>query len=131
MEPLGDYTSIVDIGSYWLWIYDFPVIEALRNLKQKGNMWWYNMRDSIYTNTRVSLWNSSENSEFVNKGVSNRDVRRILNVSVWILHYIFQIALNISKSSYSILYREYILSLIYILSIYSLYTYGVRRFCNI
>ena len=102
MEPLGDYTSIVDIGSYWLWIYDFPVTEALRNLKQKGNIWWYNMRDSIYTNTRVSLWNSSENSEFVNKGDSNRDVRRILNVSVWILHYIFQIASNISKSSYSI-----------------------------
>ena len=55
MEPLGDYTSIVDIGSYWLWICDFPVIEALMNLKQKGNIWWYNMKNSIYTNIRASL----------------------------------------------------------------------------
>lgn len=33
----------------------FPSHEALRNLKQKGNIWWYNMRNSIYTNTRASL----------------------------------------------------------------------------
>ena len=61
------------------------------------------------------------------KGVSNRDVRRILNVSVWILHYIFQIALNISKSSYSIcIERVYSLSNIYTLYILSLYIWSKK-----